>query len=410
MTSRSAHSLFGCFLLAVLGSGCSGSQPAPASAATPAVPVSNTASQAVEAATPGSAELNDRPKEQAISEAPYGTAGGIDVKIYTLKNKHGLVAKITNYGGIVTEFHAPDRTGKMADIVLGYDRLDDYLKGSPYFGAVIGRVANRIRNAQFTLDGKSYKLNANNDKHTLHGGKVGWDKVVWVGEVQESEAGPSLKLSYVSNDGEEGFPGRVIAHNTYTLTNDDQLKIEMDATTDKPTIVNMAHHSYWNLGGHDSGPITDEELTLFADQYTPGDPVPDGKIKPVSGTPFDFTLPKTIGKDLKEAGGKPLGFDSNWIVKGDPHTLRPVARLKDPKTGRVLELSADQPGVQFYSGNFLDGSNKGKGGALYRQYAGLCLESQRFPNSINVPAWKDQVILRPGVDYRHTMVIKFSVE
>lgn len=378
--------------------------------AAPVASVSNSASQAVEAATPGTIELKDRPKEPAISETPYGTVGGLEVKLYTLRNKHGLLAKITNYGGILTEFHAPDRTGKMADVVLGYDRLDDYLHGSPYFGAVIGRVANRIKNAQFTLDGKNYKLDPNNDKNTLHGGKVGWDKVVWTAEVKESDAGPSLELSYVSNDGEEGFPGRVTAHNTYTLTNDDQLRIEMDAVTDKPTIVNMAHHSYWNLGGHDSGPITDEELTLFADAYTPGDPVPDGKIQAVSGTPFDFRAPKVIAKDMKEAGGKPLGFDGNWIVKGDPRALRPVARLKDPKTGRVLELSADQPGVQFYSGNFLDGSNKGKGGVQYQKHAGLCLESQKFPNAINVPAWKEQVILRPGASYAHTMVFKFLTE
>ena len=349
-------------------------------------------------------------KEKAIAEAPFGTVNGTAVKLYTLTNKHGLVAKITNYGGIVTELHAPDNTGKMGDIVLGFDRVDDYVKGSPYFGAVIGRVANRLKNAQFSLDGKAYKLSPNNDKHMLHGGKVGWDKVIWTAEPQETENGPALKLTYVSKDGDEGFPGTVTAHNTYTLTNDNQLKVEMDATTDKPTIVNMAHHTYWNLGGHDSGPITDEELTLFADQYTPGDPVPDGKVKAVKGTPFDFTAPKRIGKDLKEAGGKPVGFDSNWVVKGDPHAFRPVARLKDPKTGRVLELSADQPGVQFYTGNYLDGSNKGKGGAAYQQYTGLCLESQKFPNSINVPAWKDEVILRPGAGYKHTMVFKISAE
>ena len=352
--------------------------------------------------------------EKSITEAPFGTVNGVEVKLYTLKNKHGLVAKITNYGGIVTELHTPDKAGKMADIVLGYDKVDDYVKATPYFGAVIGRVANRIKNAQFSLENKTYKLTANNDKNTLHGGKMGWDKVVWTAEPLESSNGPALKLTYVSKDGEEGYPGTVTAHNTYTLTNDNELKVEMAATTDKTTIVNMAHHTYWNLGGHDSGPITGQELTLYADQYTPGpnaaDPVPDGKVKPVKGTPFDFTTTKLIGKDLKEAGGKPVGFDANWVVKGDPHALRPVARLKDPKSGRVLELSADQPGVQFYSGNFLDGSNKGKGGVAYQQYTGLCLESQKFPNSINVPAWKDEVILKPGATYTHTMVHKLSAE
>jgi aldose 1-epimerase len=403
--------LFGA-LLGVLLAACGGSQPAEpvAADAAPAAP----AAAPVAAATPAAEGSKEAKKDKAITEAPYGAVGGKEVKLYTLTNKNGLVAKITNYGGIITELHTPDKAGKMADIVLGYDKVDDYVKATPYFGAVIGRVANRIKNAQFSLDGKTVKLTANNEKNTLHGGKVGWDKVIWTAEALETDTGPALKLTYVSKDGDENYPGTVTAHNTYTLTNNNELKVEMDATTDKTTIVNMAHHSYWNLGGQDSGPITGEELTLFADQYTPGpsaaDPVPDGKVKAVKGTPFDFTAPKLIGKDLKEAGGKPIGFDANWVVKGDPHALRPVAKLKDPKSGRVLELSADQPGVQFYSGNFLDGSNKGKGGTVYQQYTGLCLESQKFPNSINVPAWKDEVILKPGATYKHTMIHKFSAE
>jgi len=397
-------------LLGVL-TACSGAQPAEPVAATP-TPAAPEGAPAVAAAPAEGAK--DAKKEKAITEAPYGNVGGKEVKLYTLTNKHGLVVKITNYGGIVTELHTPDKAGKMADIVLGYDKVDDYVKATPYFGAVIGRVANRIKNAQFSLDGKTVKLTANNDKNTLHGGKVGWDKVIWTAEALETTDGPALKLTYVSKDGDENYPGTVTAHNTYTLTNNNEFKVEMDATTDKTTIVSMAHHTYWNIGGHESGAITGEELTLFADQFTPGpsatDPVPDGKVKAVKGTPFDFTAPKLIGKDLKEAGGKPIGFDANWVVKGDPHTLRPVAKLKDPKSGRVLELSADQPGVQFYSGNFLDGSNKGKGGVVYQQYTGLCLESQKFPNSINVPAWKDEVILKPGATYKHTMVHKFSAE
>jgi aldose 1-epimerase len=401
-----------CFCAPLLGAlsflACSGSPPAaplapaasaPAVAAAPA-PVAPVATAAPTEAKP----------DQAITAAPYGSVGGQDVKLFTLTNKHGLVLKVTNYGGIVTELHVPDKAGKMADIVLGYDKLDDYLKATPYFGAIIGRVANRIKNAQFSLQGKTIKLNANNEKNSLHGGKIGWDKVVWTAEPLETPNGPALKLTYVSKDGEENYPGTVTAHNVYTLTNDDEFRVEMDATTDKTTVLSLAHHSYWNLAGHDSGPITGEELTLFADQFTPGDPVPDGKVKAVKGTPFDFTTPKLIGRDLKEAGGKPLGFDSNWIVKGDPHTLRSVARLKDPKSGRVLELAADQPGVQFYTGNFLDGSNKGKGGAVYAQYTGLCLETQKFPNSINVPAWKDEVTLKPGITYKHTMIHRFSAE
>ncbi len=395
-------------LLSVLLPGCSGSQPAEPAAPAPAAPEAAPgvpAPETASATTEGSAK-----KEKAISEAAYGKVDGKEVKLYTLKNKHGIVAKITNYGAIITEFHVPDKAGKSADIVLGYDKLEDYLKASPYFGSVIGRVANRTRNAQFSLEGKAYKLAANNAPHSLHGGKVGWDKVIWTAEPMETDDGPALKLTYVSKDGEEGYPGTVTAHNIYTLTHNNELKVDMDATTDKTTIVSMAHHSYWNLAGHESGLITGHEVTLFADQYTPGDLVPDGKAKAVKGTPFDFTTPKLIGKDLQAAGGKPIGFDANWIVKGDPHTLRPVARVKDPKSGRVLEVSADQPGVQFYSGNFLDGTNKGKAGVVYAQYSGLCLESQKFPNSINVPAWKDEVILKPGVTYKHAMVHKFSAE
>ena len=408
MATRKTHSRSAALLVTLFGAvACSGSQPAEPATSSAHAPI---AAVPAEAVAPAESDGKSGTAESAISEAPYGTVNGVAVKLYTLKNKQGTVAKITNYGGIVTELHTPDRTGKMSDIVLGFDSLDEYVKGSPYFGAVIGRVANRIENAQFSLSDKIWKLAANNGKHTLHGGKVGWDKRIWTAEMRETERGPKLVLSYLSKDGEEGFPGTVTAHNSYTLTHDNQLRVEMNATSDQTTIINMAHHSYWNLGGHDSGPITDEELMLFADQYTPGDPVPDGKVKAVKGTPFDFTRAKLIGRDLKETGGKPVGFDSNWVVRGEPHSLRPVARLKDPKTGRVLELSADQPGVQFYTGNFLDGSNKGKGGVAYEQHAGLCLESQKFPNAINVPAWKDQVILRAGANYGHTMVFRFSVE
>jgi aldose 1-epimerase len=404
---------FFCVLLGVLLPACSGSQPAEPLAAT--APPQAPASPAPVAAAPAAAgEAKVAAKDKAITEAPYGNVGGKEVKLYTLKNKNGLTLKVTNYGCIVTELDVPDKAGKMGDIVLGYDKLDDYLKATPYFGAVIGRVANRIKNAQFSVDGKTVKLEANNDKNALHGGKVGWDKVIWSAEPSETADGPSIKFTYVSKDGDEHYPGTVTAHNTYTLSNNNEFKVEMDATTDKTTPVSMAHHTYWNLGGQDGGVITNEELTLFADQYTPGpsaaDPVPDGKVKAVKGTPFDFTAPKVIGKELKEAGGKPVGYDANWVVKGDPHALRPVAKLKDPKSGRVLELSADQPGVQFYTGNFLDGSNKGKGGVVYQQYTGICLESQKFPNSVNVPAWKDEVFLKPGATYKHTMIHKFSAE
>jgi aldose 1-epimerase len=346
----------------------------------------------------------------ATTVAPFGKVEDTPVQLYTLTNKNGLVAKITNYGAIITELHVPDRDGTLADIVLGFESLEGYLKGNTYFGAIVGRVANRIGNAEFTLEGKRYTLEANDKPHHLHGGKKGWDKVVWSAKTIDTAEGPALELTYTSKDGEEGYPGTVTAKTVYALTNVNELKVTMEATTDKTTLVNMAHHSYWNLSGHNSGTILDHELTLYADQYTPGSPmVPDGRIHPVKGTPFDFTSAKAIGKELKQAGGSPIGYDHNFVVNGTPNQLRPVARLKDPKSGRVMTVSADQPGVQFYTGNFLDGSVSGKG-ATYVQYAALCLETQKFPNAINVPSWQDQVIVRPGDVYRHVMVHRFSAE
>jgi len=346
----------------------------------------------------------------AATAAPFGKLGDTPVQVYTLTNKNGLVAKITNYGAIVTELHVPDRTGRLTDVVSGFDTLDGYLKGGPYFGAIVGRVANRIANAAFALDGMRYTLAANDKPHHLHGGSRGWDKVVWTARPFDGEDGPSLELTYVSADGEEGYPGTVTAKTVYTLTRDDELRVDMEATTDKPTLVNMAHHSYWNLGGHDSGTILDHELTLYADHYTPGVPmVPTGETKAVTGTPFDFTSAKPVGRDLKRTGLTPAGYDHNFVVNGDPGRLRPVARLKDPKSGRVMTLTADQPGVQFYTGNFLDGSLTGKG-ATYVQHAALCLETQKFPNAINVPTWRDQVVLRPGQTYRHRMIHAFTAE
>lgn len=338
------------------------------------------------------------------------------MKHYCLTNAHGLRMKVTNYGAIITELCVPDRDGKLADVVLGYERPEQYLQQpTPFFGATVGRVANRIQDAAFELDGERYQLDANNGPHTLHGGKQGWDKVAWNAEIRDTPEGPEAHFTYTSPDGEGGFPGSVSASVVYTLTHQNELRVEMSATTDRATLVNMAHHSYWNLGGAGSGTIRDHELTLFAERYTPsapvpgGDPVPNGEVLPVAGTPFDFRRPKPIGKDLEAAGGTPIGFDHNWIVDGVADELRPVARVRDPRSGRVLTLEADQPGVQFYCGKFLDGSHRGKG-AVYGQYSGLCLETQKYPNAIHVPAWREQVILRPGRTYRHRMVHRFSVD
>ena len=347
-------------------------------------------------------------KGKAIEKASYGTVDGKPVDIYTLTNSKGAIAKITNYGAIVTELHMPDKAGKMGDIVLGFDKVDDYVAKSPYFGAIVGRVANRIANGKFTLDGKQVQLNTNNAPHHLHGGKKGWDKVIWKAEPKETKDGPSLKLTHVSPDGEENYPGTVTATATYTLTNDNELRIDMSATTDKTTLINMAHHSYWNLAG--GGTILEQELTIPADSYTPGTPmVPDGTIKPVKGTPFDFTKAKPIGKDLKAAGGTPVGFDHNWVVNGDPHAMRLMAKLKDPKSGRVMTITADQPGLQFYSGNFLNGSIVGKGGTPYLKNCACCFETQHFPDSPNQPAFPTTV-LKQGQQFQQRTTFKFSVE
>jgi aldose 1-epimerase len=355
-------------------------------------------------------------KVEPIVKTPYGKVDGQDVDLYTITNPKGLVMKVTNYGVIITEFWAPDRNGKLEDIVGGYENVDGYVKATPYFGTTVGRVANRIKNAQFTLEGKTYKLAANNGPHHLHGGKKGWDKVIWTGTPGGTATDPAVVFTYVSKDGEEGYPGTVTAKVTYTLTSNNELKVDMEATTDKTTIVNMAHHSYWMIQGIGNGGIKDQTLQIKAEKYTPGkitkpgsDAVPDGTIKPVAETPFDFRQPKPIGKDLAAVGGKPVGYDHFWLVDGDPRAMRHVATLKDPKSGRVLTLEADQPGVQFYAGIFLDGTITGKG-VKYNQYDGLCLETHAPVNAINVPAWKDSVILKPGQAYKQAMVHRFTTE
>jgi aldose 1-epimerase len=346
-----------------------------------------------------------------VQKTPFGQADGQDVDLFTLTNGHGVTLKVMTYGAAITSLTLPDRAGKFADVVLGFDDLNGYLKGHLYFGVTVGRIANRIRGATFSLGDRTYQVAANNNQDHLHGGGKGWDKVVWTGTSSPSVDGPAVTLRYRSKDGEEGYPGTVNAEVTYTLTDSNQLKVAMRATTDKITIVNMAHHSYWNLAGEGAGTIATHELGLNAAAYTPGDPVvPTGKVEAVKGTPFDFTTTKPVGRDLQAAGGEPIGFDHNFIVDGAPTAMRPVARLKDPASGRVLSLEANQPGVQFYTGNFLDGTVRGKGGHVYGRYAALCLETQGFPNAINVPAWRAQVILHPGQTYAHDMVHTFTIE
>lgn len=353
-----------------------------------------------------------------IARMSWGQTEHGPVELFTLTNARGLVVKVTNYGATLIELHVPDRDGVPADVALGFDTLADYVRTPLYFGATVGRVGNRIANARFDLAGRSYQLVANHGRHHLHGGRRGWDRLVWSAEPMETQAGPSLLLGLRSADGDEGYPGNVVATTRYTLTDDNELAIEMTATTDRTTLVNMVHHTYFNLGTGTSGrtgthaDVLGHELQLLADAFTPGMP-PDGEVVPVVGTPFDFTSSKAIGRDLEAAGspggGAPAGYDSNWIVNGGPTAMRPVARVVEPRSGRVMTLRANQPGVQFYSGVFLDGTTRGKG-RVHARYSGLCLETQAFPNAINVPAWRDQVILEPGQIYRHETVYGYATE
>lgn len=346
-----------------------------------------------------------------IDTQAWGVVDGRAVSLFTLTNAHGLVARITNYGGIVVGLLVPDRNGALGDVVLGLDTLEGYVRTPLYLGATVGRVGNRIAEAAFELDGHRHELFANHGRHHLHGGRRGWDKAVWTAEALDRSDGPSLLLNLTSPDGEEGYPGTVAAATRYTLNDADELAIEMTATTDRTTLVNMVHHSYFNLGAS-KGDVLRHELQLHADAFTPGMP-PEGQTVPIGGTAFDFTTAKPIGRDLLAAGSPggdaPPGYDSNWIVRGDPTALRPVARLVEPDSGRVMTLKANQPGVQFYSGVFLDGTSRGKG-RVHAKSSGLCLESQAFPNAINVPGWRDQMVLQPGRTYRHEMVFGFSAE
>jgi len=315
------------------------------------------------------------------------------------------------YGAIVTEIDVPDRNGKLADVVLGFDDLQGYLGSHPYFGAATGRVANRIAKGEFSLDGKEYKLAVNNPPNTLHGGLKAFDKVVWKVEDVTGAGGPSVRMFYLSRDGEEGFPGNLSVSVTYTVLPVSELKIDYTATTDKATPVNLTNHSYFNLAGPASGPILGHEVMLTADRYTPVDEtmIPTGEIKPVQGTPLDFTKPATIGSRIDQLQGEPKGYDHNYVLGGD--NQRPVlaARVREPRSGRVLEMLTTEPGVQLYTANFLDGTLKGKGGVVYKKHQAFCLEAQHFPDSVHHPSFPS-IILRPGERYTQTTIYRFSAD
>lgn len=346
----------------------------------------------------------------SLTKASFGRLpAGQAVELYTLQNTRGVTLKVMTYGAIITELRVPDRDGKFDDIVLGFDNLEGYLKGHPYFGAVVGRYANRIAKGKFTLEGKTYTLATNNFPNALHGGLKGFDKVVWTAAPKSVTNGEAIRFTYTSRDGEEGYPGTMNVTVTYTLTNDNELRMDYEATTDQDTVVNLTNHTYWNLAG--GGDIYGHELTLSADRFTPVDDtlIPTGDIVPVKGTPMDFTTAKPIGRDLKQLKNDPQGYDHNFVLRSSGGKLAPCAVVHDPKSGRTLTITTDQPGVQFYSGNFLDGTLTGKGGQVYQQHNALCLETQHFPDSPNQPNFPS-VVLHPGQTYKTSTVHQFTAQ
>ncbi|MHC4633380.1 MAG: aldose epimerase family protein, partial [Planctomycetota bacterium] len=345
-------------------------------------------------------------EEQQVMKESFGkTPDGQEVDLYTMTNTNGITAKITNYGAILVSLEVPDKNGKLADITLGFDTLDGYIKGHPYFGATVGRYANRIGGASFKLNNVEYKLAANNGPNHLHGGIKGFDKVVWKAEDVTAESDRALvKLSYLSKDGEEGYPGNLTCTVTYTLTKDDELKISYEAETDKTTILNLTNHSYWNLAGQGNGDVLGHELMLNAYKYTPVDEglIPTGEIKSVKDSPMDFTKPLTIDSRIGQVGS---GYDHNYVLNSGGGRLALCARVHEPASGRIMEIHTIEPGVQFYTGNFLDGSITGKSDKVYKKHYGFCLETQHFPDSPNKPDFPS-VVLKPGDKYTTVTVHK----
>lgn len=368
----------------------------------------------------GCASMSSTNKTSTITKAEFGqTPGGQPVELYTLRNSKGAEACIMTYGGIIQKLVVPDKAGKMADVVLGFDTLDGYTNeryetNCPYFGALIGRYGNRIGGAKFTLEGQTYRLAKNNHGNTLHGGIKGFDKVVWTARPSVGVHGPQLTLAYVSKDGEEGFPGNLEVTAIYTLTEENELKLEYTAKTDRPTIVNLTQHSYFNLAGQGNGDILGHIVYINADKTTPvdSDLIPTGGYADVTGTPFDFRKPTAIGARINDPD-KVLqygpGYDHNWVINKPLGKLGLQARVTEPTTGRVLEVWSDQPGLQFYAGNFLDGSLTGKEGKIYQRRTAFAMEPQHYPDSPNRPEYPS-VELKPGQIYRNIIVYKFGVD
>jgi len=345
-----------------------------------------------------------------IIKQPFGTIDGAEVSLYTLETASGLKMRVMDYGATVVSLHVADRHGRLGDVVLGYDSLQRYLSGGPYFGAVIGRFGNRIGGARFTLDGLEYCLAANNGPNHLHGGVKGFDKIIWTTEEVGKAGAIGLRFTHLSKNGDEGYPGNLQVAVIYWLTDANEFAIDYEAATDKATPVNLTHHSYFNLAGHGNGDILGHELTLFAERFTPTDSglIPTGELRSVAGTPMDFRAPKRIGDDI-DAGYEPLqlagGYDHNWVLDNPGGELKLAAKVCEPESGRMMELLTTEPGVQFYAGNYL--ALTGKDGKLYPKRGGFCLETQHFPDSPNKPDFPN-VILRPGEIYRSRTIHKFS--
>jgi aldose 1-epimerase len=351
-------------------------------------------------------ETTSEENKMRSNSEPYGEMpDGTKITQYFLSNGDGLTVTVINYGGIVTSVKVPDKDGNVENITLTQKDLEGWLDNAPYFGCLVGRYANRIANGKFSLDGNEYELATNNDTAHLHGGEEGFNQKVWTAELLEpTDTEVGVVLNYTSPDGEEGYPGTLKAEVKYIVTADNELRIEYNATTDKKTVVNLTNHCYWNLGGAGSGKILDHLLTLHCDKYLPVDEalIPTGELAPVEGTPMDFTEPHPIGSRIDQVEG---GYDHCWVINGEPGTVRPVAKAVDPASGRVMEISSDQPGVQFYTGNFLDGSENNGG---FSKNEAFCLETQVFPDSPNQPDFPS-CLLEPGQVYRHVTVHKFSV-
>lgn len=351
---------------------------------------------------------------QGVTRSEFGTTpDGQAVELFTFRNRSGIEVRATTYGGIIVSLQTPDRNGRFDDIVLGFEDLDRYLEGSPYFGSIIGRYGNRIANGRFTLDGQTYELAKNNGPNHLHGGNRGFDKVVWRGEPFQDDTARGVVFTYTSADGEEGYPGRLDVRVTYTLTDSDRLVFDYQATTDRPTPVNLTQHSYFNLAGAGSGGTAGHELMIAASAFTPVDStlIPTGEIRSVEETPFDFRTATPIGArvdadDAQIRHGP--GYDHNFVLDRTGEGLELAARVVEPTTGRTMEVYTTEPGLQFYSGNFLDGSITGKGGKVYGHRSGFCLETQHFPDSPNQPSFPS-TILRPGEQYRSRTELAFGV-